>query len=97
VAARSVLRESRSCFKAATCSGVGAFPEDSLRFASWCCSCPISSWREPIVESFSESEDFRVDISRSFEAIEFACWVISRLYLSCLHQLGNPRMSPLVC
>ena len=97
VVVRSVLRESRSCIKAAISSAVGAFPEDSLRVASWCCSCPISSWRELIVESFSESEDLRVDISLSLEAIELPCWLISRLYLSCRYQLGNPRTSPLGC
>jgi len=97
VVVRSVFRESRSCLKAAISSAVGAFPEDSLRVASWCCSCPISSWRELIVESFSESEDLSVDISLSLEAIELPWWLISRLYLSCWYQLGNLRTSPLGC
>ena len=80
----SNLIVSRSPVRAISCSAVGAEFVEVVRVDSCPRSCPNSSWRELIIVSLSESDDFNVAISLSFNAV---CCVISRLYFSYRYSL----------
>lgn len=67
------LSVSRSDVRDWSCSGVGAEVDNCLSEFNWSWSCPNSSCRELIVESFSDSEDLKAAISFSLaeDEVEF--------------------------